>query len=305
MRQLTNKHIHHLLNSGRASIVWVCLVLASCTSHTTPDAFPQPETGAAEETTDVMKFRVTHPDASRATETGFEADDSIGVFIAEAGKLLQPGGNYVNDAKLTYTAPDWKTAEPIYWNNGTYDVYAYAPYARQITSTTDYPFSVALDQTGKGYNASDFLFASAKAQTASATAVPLQFKHRMSRVCIQLLKGPDYDGDLPDEATVYVHSTVPQATIDLSVGIPTKYPYGQEATITARNEGGHRFGAVVVPQRIDRRRPLFEVVMKGVSYLVEDNFVFRMGMCHTVSLVISKAPEQVKIEIGGEIENWN
>lgn len=81
--------------------------------------------------------------------------------------------------------------------------------------------------------------------------------------------------------------------------------YGREATITARNEGNHKFGAILVPQRIDRRRPLFEVVMNGVAYLVEDNFVFRMGMCHTISLVISKAPEQVKIEIGGEIENWN
>ena len=211
----------------------------------------------------------------------------------------------VNNAKLTYTAPEWKTETPVYWNNGTYDVYAYAPYSQSINSISDYKFSVALDQTSQGYNESDFLFASAKSQTASAAGVPLQFRHCMSRVCIRLVKGRDYDGDLPDDAKVYIHNTVPQATIDLSAGIATKYMYGREATITARNEGNHKFGAILVPQRIDRRRPLFEVVMNGVAYLVEDNFVFRMGMCHTISLVISKAPEQVKIEIGGEIENWN
>lgn len=303
MRQLTNKHLHKLFIFGRECIACVLLVLTSCTGNTAPDAVTSDS--QAEPSADEMRFQVIHPDASRATETGFEANDSIGVFVAEAGKLLQPGGNYVNDAKLTYAVPDWKADEPIYWNNGTYDVYAYAPYAQQITSITDYPFSVATDQTGKGYNASDFLFASAKKQSASASAVSLQFKHCMSRVLIRLVKGPDYDGDLPDEAVVYIHNTVPQATIDLNVGIPTKYMYGQEATITARNEGDHRFGVIVVPQRIDRRRPLFEVVMNGVSYLVEDNFVFRTGMCHVVSLVISKAPEQVKIEIGGEIENWN
>ncbi len=254
-----------------------------------------------------MKFQVLHPDAadSRATETGFENNDRIGLFVTEEKSLLQIGGNYVNNAKLTYTAPDWKTETPVYWNNGTYDVYAYAPYSQSINSISDYQFSVALDQTSQGYNESDFLFASAKSQTASAAGVPLQFRHCMSRVCIRLVKGRDYDGDLPDDAKVYIHNTVPQATIDLSAGIATKYMYGREATITARNEGNHKFGAILVPQRIDRRRPLFEVVMNGVAYLVEDNFVFRMGMCHTISLVISKAPEQVKIEIGGEIENWN
>lgn len=298
MKQVINKAIHTLIPSGISIMLVGLMAFPSCTSHNLQ---------SDSEDTDIMKFQVLHPDAadSRATETGFENNDRIGLFVTEEKSLLQIGGNYVNNAKLTYTAPEWKTETPVYWNNGTYDVYAYAPYGQSINSISDYQFSVALDQTSQGYNESDFLFASAKSQTASAAGVPLQFRHCMSRVCIRLVKGRDYDGDLPDDAKVYIHNTVPQATIDLSTGIATKYMYGREATIIARNEGNHKFGAILVPQRIDRRRPLFEVVMNGVAYLVEDNFVFRMGMCHTISLVISKAPEQVKIEIGGEIEKWN
>ena len=44
--------------------------------------------------------------------------------------------------------------------------------------------------------------------------------------------------------------------------------------------------------------------MKGVSYLVESSFVFKPGIEHVLSVVIDKNPEQVKIEIGGEIETW-
>ena len=44
--------------------------------------------------------------------------------------------------------------------------------------------------------------------------------------------------------------------------------------------------------------------MKGVSYLFESKFLFKPGVDHLVNLVITDNPEQVKIEVGGEVENW-
>jgi len=44
--------------------------------------------------------------------------------------------------------------------------------------------------------------------------------------------------------------------------------------------------------------------MKGVSYLFESKFLFKSGVNHLVNLVIDDNPENVKIDIGGEIENW-
>ena len=280
----------------------------------------QEETAGSKETerNDVMQFRIAHPSqqqaapASRATETDFETNDRIGLFVCEENEPLQVGGNYVNNASLTYNGTTWTPARPIYWNDGSYDVYAYYPFSSPILSTDEMEFRVATDQSATGtadalggYEASDFLWASAKKQTAGNDAVALKFKHCMSKLTVRLIKGEDYEGDeLPQDAEVFIHNTVPNATIDLAAGIATKTLYGTEATLKAKAAGDNRYTAIVVPQRITNRRPLVEVVMRGVSYLMESSFVFKSGMHHIVSLTITKNPEQVKIEIGGEIENW-
>lgn len=280
----------------------------------------QEETAGSKETerNDVMQFRIAHPSqqqaapASRATETDFETNDHIGLFVCGENEPLQVGGNYVNNASLTYNGTTWTPARPIYWNDGSYDVYAYYPFSSPILSTDEMEFRVATDQSATGtadalggYEASDFLWASAKKQTAGNDAVALKFKHCMSKLTVRLIKGEDYKGDeLPQDAEVFIHNTVPNATIDLAAGIATKTLYGTEATLKAKAAGDNRYTAIVVPQRITNRRPLVEVVMRGVSYLMESSFVFKSGMHHIVSLTITKNPEQVKIEIGGEIENW-
>ena len=109
---------------------------------------------------------------------------------------------------------------------------------------------------------------------------------------------------MPTDAEVYVHNTVPSATIDLNAGVATRYVRGTNATIRARQESDFIFSAIVVPQRVDNRVPLVEVIMKGVSYVFESRFQFKPGVEHLVNMVISDNPDQVKIEIGGEIQDW-
>ena len=48
-----------------------------------------------------------------------------------------------------------------------------------------------------------------------------------------------------------------------------------------------------------------EVVADGVSFLVESTFVFKSGMSHTINVILANNPNQVKIEVGGEIIDWN
>lgn len=269
------------------------------------------EEGNNEIDNNLMSFDILYPSATRATTTGFEKTDKIGLFITEQNAPLQVSGNYVNNALLTYSGTAWTPHKPVYWNDGKYNVFAYYPYVSPVTSVDDFPISVALDQSTSregeqlgGYEASDFLWANAGNVTSNGSSVKLAFKHTMSKVIVRLIKGEDFDGELPTDAQVYIHNTVTDATIDLSIGIVTKHPYGTERTIKAMPTGNYRYTGIVVPQRLVNRRPLIEVVMQGVSYLMESAFVFKPGIQHTVSLVISKNPEQVKIEIGGEIENW-
>lgn len=279
------------------------LGLASCSNDDSTEA-PK----SAKDTP--MTFDVIHPSQTRATATEFENGDKIGVYIAKADAPLEIGGNTLNNEPLTLTSGTWTPSQNLYWDEGTYNAYAYYPYM-SVTSIEDQPVSVATDQS-KGatdgeksaYEASDLLYAQAKGLTASTSPVTLSFRHIMSKLTIRLVKGEDFEGDMPTDAEIYIHNTVPTATLDISAGIVTRDVKGKTSTIKARQESDFQFGAIIVPQRLDNRVPLVEVVMKGVSYLFESKFLFKPGVDHLVNLVITDNPEQVKIEVGGEVENW-
>lgn len=258
-----------------------------------------------------MTFEVTHPSQTRATATNFEGGDRIGLYVAQADAPLEIGGNLVNNEALTYNGSRWTAAHTLYWDEGTYNAYAYYPYIQGVSSIDDQPFSVATDQsTAKtatalgGYEASDLLFATSKGIKASASPINLTFKHIMSKLKIRLVKGEDFEGEMPTTAQVYIHNTVPTATIDLQAGMATRYVKGTQQTITAHQDDDYVFSAILVPQRVENRQPLVEVVMKGVSYMYESKFVFKPGVEHLVNLIITNNPDNVKIEIGGEVENW-
>lgn len=65
-----------------------------------------------------------------------------------------------------------------------------------------------------------------------------------------------------------------------------------------------QYSAIIVPQRIDTRLPLIEVVMEGVSYICNSRFVFKPGMEHLVNVVIDKNANQTKIDINGNTTKW-
>ena len=231
-----------------------------------------------------MTFDVIHPSQTKATATEFENGDKIGVYIAKTDMPLEIGGNTLNNEQPTLTSGKWIPSQNLFWDEGTYNAYAYYPYM-DVTSIEDQPVSVATDQSspetdGKlsGYEASDLLYAKTSNVAASTSPVTLNFKHIMSKLTIRLVKGEDFEGDMPTDAEIFIHNTVPTATFDISAGIVTRDVKGKKTTIKARQESDFQFGAIIVPQRLDNRVPLVEVIMKGVSYLFESKFLFKPGM---------------------------
>lgn len=288
------------------SIAWsLILGLASCGDESIPVSHPLDAKSTP------MSFDIQYPGQTRATEDGFEKNDKIGLYVAQADAPLEIGGNLVNNEALAYDGNNWTASHTLYWDEGTYNAYAYYPYRNNVSSIEDQPFSVSTDQsTAKtanslgGYEASDLLYATSKGITASDSPIHLTFKHIMSKLRIRLIKGEDFEGEMPTSATVYVHSTVPTATIDLQAGVATRYVKGTRQTIIAHQEDDYIYSAIVVPQRIENRMPIIEVVMNGVSYLYESKFQFKPGTEHLVNIIISDNPDQVKIDIGGEIQGW-
>lgn len=283
----------------------IALMACSCSNNEIPQA----------DDINQVSFEACLPGQSRATATAFENGDRMGVFMTQydgqVATPLQVAGNYATNILSTLTAGKWVNAPAIYWDEGKFDVYAYYPYDK-VTSVENLPFTVQLDQSapaadGKlsGYEASDFMWARNLGVVSSTSPVSLSFRHILSRVVINLVKSEDYTGDLPDKAEVYIHNTIPTALIDLSSGTVEKNGRVATATIKAVKSGDHSYSAVVVPQRLENRRPLVEVVADGVSFLVESTFVFKSGMSHTINVILANNPSQIKIEVGGEIVDWN
>lgn len=280
------------------------LAMSNCSTN--DDGFPTPS--------NQMEFTVKYP-TSRATATKFEANDEMGVYVTQYNGNnalpLEISGNYANNVRSTFNGTKWVNSPAIYWAEGKFDVYAFYPYAK-LKSVDEHLFSVALDQSTEetgdalsGYEASDFMWAKATG-VSQMDAVPLTFQHKMSKVIVNLIKGEDYTGDIPSEAVVKIHNTVPTAVVDIASGVVTKYGYDSAKSITAKKVSDGIYTAIVVPQRLDNRLPLIEVLSHGVSYLVESKFLFRSGTQHTINLVLNSNPDKVKIEIGGELEGgWN
>ena len=262
----------------------------------------------------VMQIEVLHPSATRATETAFESGDKIGLYATEyngdVASPLQISGNWANNVATTYDGAIWTPAKKIFWSENRMDVYGYYPYMTP-TSIDEHLWSVQLDQSTpetadalSGYEASDFLWGKTTGVSQTDGDVQLEFKHRCSKLVVKLVKGKDYSGVLPTESELYIHSTVPTATIDFVNGAVTKYIYGEMETIKARRIDDGTFEAIIIPQKMETRRPFLEYIANGVSYLYESTFIFKAGKLHTLELTINSNPDQIEIEVGGNIKDW-
>lgn len=282
---------HSLLLLGAAAIISSCSIEES------------PEVASSN---NEVKFLCQYDDQTRVTDTNFDTNDAIGVYMTAKDTPLQIGGNELNNEKFSYNGSAWTATRKVYWNEGEYDVYAYYPYASKVNDTEDYTFELPADQsTDAGYSSADFVWASAKGVKASESPVTLKFAHRMSKAVIKLEKSADYDGEIPSDCKVSVLSTATTASIDLSSGGVSKDSYSATNTITAKKISKAEYHAIVVPQNIESRRPLIEVETQGVSYLMEGKISFKQGFAHTIVVTLSKNPSQTKIEIGGSIGGWN
>ena len=250
------------------------------------------------------------PNMSKATETEFESGDRFGIYAVEYKEdvplPLQLSGNWANNSMALYNGTNWSISPVIWWNNASkLDVIAYYPYNSNPNSVDNYLFTIEEDQRESGFTLSDLMWAKAKGAERSAGAVALNFRHKLSRLDIKLIRGDDFEGDIPADAVVRVMGTVSSAIMDMESGGIEKNPQGKEMTITAHQRGVGEYSAIIVPQKILNQIPLVEILVNNVSYLVSSRFIFEEGVRHTLNITLNSDPNKILITIGGGIEDWN
>ena len=180
------------------------------------------------------------------------------------------------------------------------DFYGIYPY-QNLTGVKNILFDLPLDQQAEGgYEAADLLWAKAERVAREDGTVNLQFKHMMSRLVVNILRGENFEGDLPENIVVHIYNTATTASVDWTIGSLERYMYSENKTINMRQMDGDSFEAIVIPQFIERVTPLVEITMDGIAYLLEDCISFRPGHQHTINVTLNTSPDQEKIEIGFE-----
>lgn len=255
---------------------------------------------------------------TRATASSFESGDAVSLYaVAYNGSEqmpLQIGGNWFNNERLSYNGSVWSAGRTLYWADVACDFYALYPYQASVTSMEKYPFSVAVDQNTArtanelgGYEASDLLYAYAGNVSRSNAGVALSFNHIMSKLVVEVVKGPNFEGDIPNDIVAHVYNTVTDCNVNWTTGSVEKGAFGAKNTITMKKVDNETFEAVLVPQNIEKRTPLIELTMGGIAYLLEYSLSFRAGYVHTVQLTLNTSPDQEQIEISIDpgINSWN
>ena len=178
---------------------------------------------------------------SRVAGATFEEGDTFGLYAVEYNGEevadLQVGGNYLNNEAVTLTGGVWTPSRKLYWSAAPCDFYAIYP-QQNIEAMEDVLFHIATDQSQPsaegvlgGYEASDIMWAKAEKHSREDGAVKLQFQHMMSKLVVDIVRGPSYEGELPENIEVHIYNTATTARVNWRIGSLEKYLYSENKTI--------------------------------------------------------------------------
>lgn len=259
-----------------------------------------------------MNFDFSIPSGVTKVASGvFETGDAISLFgvkyTGDTPTPVQISGNFLNNERMVLGGSGWSSGRPLYWGeeaDAKYDFYALYPY-QELVSVEEHPFQVAVDQNSQGdentlggYEATDILYAKVQGMSRpDDNSVSMTFKHLMTKCVVNLVKGDKFEGNIPSDAVAHIYNTITSGTIDLSAGSIGIDPQGRRETITMKKVSDTQFEALLIPQNIERKTPLFEITMGGIAYLLEYSISLRPSYVHTINLILNTSPDQEKIEI--------
>ena len=270
------------------------LFLAACNSSIEPDV-PTPEKDP-----EPIPVNISLSLSTRATDTAYDNDDQIGLYMTYGGSLAS-SGNYVNNKKYTLKGREWKGDGLAYWKDDTTpaDFYCYHPYAAPSDALA-YDFAVKTDQSDLyAYKASDFLWGKTAAVTPTDEPVSISTAHIMSNIVVELIAGAGFTKEefAAASKSVIIGNVKNQSSINLSTGgVSAK---GNPTGITAFKDGGS-FKAIIIPQSVAADAEMLIVTVAGVRYASKEEFTFKPQTRHQFNVIVDKTAAGLDITV----EDW-
>lgn len=230
------------------------------------------------------------PVITRATEVNFEAGDRIGLTV------VRDGAAYADNSLMTFSGSLF-TGELMWYAEASQSstLMAYYPYD---AAGTPAQFTVAADQTGTGYGASD-LMASVKSDVApSAAAVSMVFKHMLTKIVVEIANETG-----AGIAEVTLKNSVPTADFDLATLTVTADASAAAADIKAQSVvAGKTYRAILIPQTATLTLAVELENGKHLSQKLAEATLAAGGQ-YTVNARV--LPDDLEVTVSGEIENWD
>lgn len=249
-------------------------MLAGCSSS-------EEEPGTTPEQNDAVRFSPSINLMSKATDTGFESSDEIGIFAFKDANGFTDNGHAKN-IKHTYDGRYFTATSGITYPSKSEGLSFYAVYPYNTSLTSQFTFSVNSDQSvGKNFTRSDLMTASTGVTTQE---IPdLKFDHHLVNIIISLEfeKAPLGNIDLSFSANR-------NASVNLKNNSFTASASSNASTIKAAPNGTNSFKVIIPPQSIRSGTKFVNFIVNGESWTwtLNRDMVFKSGMQYRYKLSV-------------------
>lgn len=266
------------------------------------DDLPQPPGTETPSVKKEIKISTGVNTMTRATDTSFDANDRVGLFVVNRGdgnaaNELKASGNHVNNMRFTYNGA-WVPDSPIYWkdNNTHADFYLYYPYQSSIGDVTAMPFSVNADQSSEsGYKASELLVGSTKDVAPTESSVKINVSHVLSQMQINVVAGSGFTAESLAASNIGVTINGVKTSASVNIATASVSATGNAQSIKPWLTAGV-YKALIVPQTVAETN-LVTVNVDGRDFNLKKGFTFESGKSHKFTVTVSKTSNGINVNI--------
>jgi len=261
---------------------------------------PQAEKLALNLRADVVQF-------TKATDTGFDAGDAVGVSIVVPEWAEHNASLYAHNVPFSISADGTMSSEfPLYWYDDVDQsgyVMSYYPYSTSYRMDDEWVFTVKADQYDYwSYTSSDLMFACIEAKPTKE-AVKLTYNHLLSKVVVYV------DNKLDDAVSdVFISDVYGSVKVDVDTEAPVRYAVtGTKDVIRmcpAKDASGRSvWAAITVPQTsVSPKLVVTTASKKQYTYVLTDSVTFRAGTRNTAEIVLDDS--SISTAFTPEVSDW-
>lgn len=267
-------------------LILSALLVLSCKKATT-DPVPVP---------DLIPINIA-TDVTKVTDTGFEKNDVIGLYVVNQPSALASSGNHADNVKFTFDGEKWVGERELYWldDKTPADFYIYHPYVATVADVQSLSVSVKADQsTMEKYKASEFLLGKNVGIDPTPDPVHISARHLMSLLRVELKPGTGWTDEDMSAATVSLLGLETAAKVNLKDN--SIAAAGGASEIIPLSLGGGVYRALVPPQNVTEV-DLIKIKVGNNDYVLKTSVNLISGKQHKCTVVVNRTSEGINIGV--------